>query len=65
MVFRQNYGSKRADRNRAQKSRNEEKLRLRQERSDQRKAERERRAVDTGVAEQPLTEAEAAKGELP
>jgi hypothetical protein len=41
MAFRQNYGSKRAERNRAQRTRNEEKLKARQERSAQRKAERE------------------------
>ena len=51
MAFRQNYGSKRADRNRAQKARNEEKLKARQERSAQRKAEREGTAGESGMAD--------------
>jgi len=41
LPFKPNYGAKRADRDRAQKARHEEKLKERQERSLRRKAERE------------------------
>ena len=40
MAFRPNYGMQRADRNRAAQARSEEKLRKREEKSAQRKAER-------------------------
>ncbi len=40
MAFRPNYGMQRNDRNRAAQARNEEKLRKREEKSAQRKAER-------------------------
>ena len=40
MAFRPNYGMQRADRNRAAQARREEKLRKREEKSAQRKAER-------------------------
>jgi hypothetical protein len=46
MAFKTNYGMKRADRNRAQKARNEEKLKERQERSARRKADREGGSAD-------------------
>jgi hypothetical protein len=40
MAFRPNYGMQRADRNRAAQARREEKMRKREEKSAQRKAER-------------------------
>jgi hypothetical protein len=40
MVFRPNYGMQRSDRNRAAQARREEKMRKREEKSAQRKAER-------------------------
>jgi hypothetical protein len=50
MPFRRNYGLQRADRNRAQKARNEEKLKERQERADKRKAERGESTTDETVS---------------
>jgi hypothetical protein len=41
MAFRPNYGMQRADRNRAAQARRDEKTRKREEKSAQRKAERE------------------------
>jgi len=52
MAFKRNYRMQRADRDRAQKARNEEKLRERQERADKRKAERDPSAPD-GEGEAP------------
>ena len=40
MVFRPNYGMQRSDRNRAAQARRDEKMRKREEKSAQRKAER-------------------------
>jgi hypothetical protein len=40
MAFRPNYGMQRSDRNRAAQARREEKMRKREEKSAQRKAER-------------------------
>jgi hypothetical protein len=51
--FKPNYGAKRADRNRAQKARHEEKLKERQERSSRRKAEREDVSPQGGEGEKP------------
>ena len=41
MAFKPNYGMQRSDRNRAAQAKKEEKLRKREEKSAQRKAERE------------------------
>ena len=51
MPFRKNYGLQRADRNRAQKARNEEKIKERQERADKRRAEREASVTSAGTAD--------------
>jgi hypothetical protein len=51
MVFKPNYGARRADRDRAQKARNEEKLKERQERAARRKAEDETSNVVAGEGE--------------
>ena len=40
MAFRPNYGMQRSDRNRAAQARRDEKMRKREEKSEQRKAER-------------------------
>jgi len=55
MAFKPNYGMKRADRNRAQKARNEEKLKERQERADRRKAEREPTTAGAGEDAEPTS----------
>ena len=46
MAFKRNYRMQRTDRDRAQKARNEEKLRERQERAEKRKSERDPAAAD-------------------
>lgn len=51
MPFKPNYGAKRADRDRAQKARHEEKLKERQERSLRRKTERDGVSPDDGEGE--------------
>jgi hypothetical protein len=53
LPFKPNYGAKRADRDRAQRSRHEEKLKERQERSLRRKAEREGVSPDGAENEKP------------
>jgi hypothetical protein len=51
MAFRTNFGARRADRNRVQRARNEEKNKQKQDRADQRKAERDQARATTATDE--------------